>query len=136
MTKSSIDISKWKYVFVYGTLKKGGRYNSAFIKKLSKFVGIGHLDNSYTLYVPNKGSHIPFPVLTKQLGKLNCQGELYLVDPLIIKQLDLIEGVPDLYEREEVKVTTTGGSKLKAYTYLFNHTIPRGMVPSSFFIIK
>ena len=123
----------WVHVFVYGTLKRGGRLNAAFNKKLSEYVGTGELDNGLTLYVPTKGSRCWFPMLLEEETRIKCQGELYLVDPMVLKQLDIIEGVPDLYVRKEVEVSTTGGSKVKAYTYIYNNTLPNGMEIKPFF---
>jgi len=121
-------------VFVYGTLKRGGRLNGHLDPSQSEFIGEGTLSSEYSMYVPDVSGW--FPMLAKENTSLKCKGEVFLVSPAILRQLDRVEGVPSLYKREEVGVTMGNGDVLEAYTYIYNNTIPEGFVKSDTFNIN
>jgi gamma-glutamylcyclotransferase (GGCT)/AIG2-like uncharacterized protein YtfP len=121
-------------VFVYGTLKRGGRLNDHLDPTQSEFIGEGTLSDEYSMYVPDvKGW---FPMLAKENTSLKCKGEVFLVSVAILRQLDRVEGVPTLYKREEVGVTMSNGDVLEAYTYIYSNDIPEGFVKSDVFKVN
>ena len=87
-------------VFVYGTLKSGGR-----VRGLDQFDGaniIGEAlttDALYSLY--DLGS---FPCVCLD-GNQRIKGEVWEVDTETLKILDAIEGYPDFYNRKEIDTT-------------------------------
>lgn len=84
------------YLFTYGTLKKGGRLHKAldgceFIgKDLTRF-------KKYKMF--SCGDR--FPAITEWKGNCAIQGEIYKINPQLLKRLDDIEGVPHLYRRDK-----------------------------------
>ena len=79
-------------VFVYGTLKKGGRLN-------------GHLDNSkfieektLTGFKMYNVGWFPGIIVTNNNEDV-IHGEVYEVSPDTLNRLDMVEGVPHLYKR-------------------------------------
>lgn len=78
-------------VFVYGTLKKGGRYHH--LLEDSEFLGDDDTVDSYTLR-----SLGPFPGVTLE-SCIKIKGELYSINENILKKLDILEGYPHFYNR-------------------------------------
>lgn len=119
-------------VFVYGTLKRGmsnERYvpNDA-IEKMCEATIQGEL------YYINSGA---YPCL-KLEGSNTIYGELYTIKEkyfdFILKQMDLLEGCPDLYERKIVNVNTENGIE-QCWAYIFNLDAFLGdKIPSGRFI--
>lgn len=89
-----------RYVFVYGTLKRGGHNHS--VLGHSKFISDGVTEELFTMYDG------PFPIVTDEVREGysgHVEGEIYLVDDEEVwKALDILEGVPYLYIRKDVKV--------------------------------
>lgn len=86
-----------KLLFVYGTLKSGGRLNHHMIK-----VGAVLLCKSYYMEdsrLVNTGNG--FPALTYSQGDY-VKGELWAVPEEGLLILDKVEGVPFLFEREDL----------------------------------
>jgi len=125
------------FVFVYGTLKRGGRLNVYLDPNVSEFVSEGLLDDEYSLYVPNENDGGWFPMVVKEDSTINCMGELFLIDPSVLHTLDQVEGVPNLYTREKVEVTTEDGEVINSYTYIYNpkNRIPNGYIKGKTFNI-
>jgi len=98
------------YVFVYGTLKKGGRLNKAlaecqFIQKDIT------ADKKFNMF----SCADRFPAVSTWKGKYHIAGEIYKITPEVLKRLDALEGVPHLYRRDTV--WTKGFDKL-CYIYM------------------
>jgi gamma-glutamylcyclotransferase (GGCT)/AIG2-like uncharacterized protein YtfP len=103
------------HVFVYGTLKQGGRLNWAM--KDCQFVG-----EDYTKMKKYKMFSVGdrFPGVTCWKGTCAIKGEVYKLPEgdagdAVLKQLDKIEGVPDLYRRDDTRTLNTD---LKCHMYL------------------
>lgn len=95
-------------VFVYGTLKKGGRLNVHLEK--SKFIEERTLDD-YALYNVSW-----FPGIKKVEKGTGCvKGEVYEVNEHIMKTLDVVEGCPNLYTRKTLEDGT--------FVYVYNHEV-------------
>lgn len=82
-------------IFVYGSLRKGMGLNPV----LSSSVLLGTVQTlpKYTMY--DLGA---FPCITKD-GDSSITGDVYRVDGGVLSQLDVIEGVPNLYVRDEIE---------------------------------
>ena len=87
-------------VFVYGTLKSGGD-----IRGLNQFDGatiVGKAKTNYPDY--NMLDLGAFPGVTKE-GEKHIQGEVWEVDDEVMEQLDMIEGYPEFYNRQQTQTT-------------------------------
>lgn len=83
------------YLFVYGTLKRG--YRNHRLIEGQQFIQESITQAVYRLY--DNGS---YPCLVRSEPGLAIQGEIYLVEASLFRLLDRLEGVPDLYRREEM----------------------------------
>ena len=101
-------------VFVYGTLKKG--FSNHYILSTSKLVGEATTCSTYAMI----GTGMPFPyvlgIRSAELGGLNITGEVYEVDASTLQRLDVLEGVPHHYKKQQVLVKIVNGSTTKYET--------------------
>ena len=106
-------------VFVYGTLKRG--HGNHILLEKSEFLGPAETNDKYVMYQAG----IPF--VSKAFKETRISGEVYRVDELELNHLDLLEGHPTWYKREEIYVkyiNNKGEVKTtKAWLY-FNEQIP------------
>lgn len=114
------------YLFVYGTLKRGGPIHSHL--ENSPFLGEAVTLASYTLW--DLGA---YPGLSEG-GATAVHGELYGVAPDLWNHLDDIEGAPDLFVRRPVCLQgRLEGEPFGAEAYFiatappFGKTIPAGV---------
>lgn len=102
------------HVFVYGTLKRGGR-NHAFLSG-QHFISVARTAPGYTLY-----SLGDYPGMVRSPDDQNgVIGELWTVDSACLKSLDELEGVAEgLYERVPIKLTPPFADQaVETYLYL------------------
>ena len=101
-------------VFVYGSLKRGGRLHSAL--HLSRFLGTWQTKHeAYSLI--DLGA---FPAMTTG-GEHIVEGEMYEVDDGILKRLDMIE-LGAGYYRQRIEVKEVSGDNTESpITYLFGY---------------
>ena len=92
-------------LFVYGTLREGHMRNSVLSE--SEFLGVKKTRKKYTMVDLSA-----FPGIFDE-GKTSITGELYLVDDLTLQRCDMIEGHPNFYYRDRIKLQ--GGGKAYAY---------------------
>jgi gamma-glutamylaminecyclotransferase len=85
-----------EYFFVYGTLMSG--FGNNVLLQDEEKIGKAITKEKYIM----KGSGIPY--VFKRESQDNILGELYLVKKTSIYSLDRLEGDPDWYCREEIKV--------------------------------
>jgi gamma-glutamylcyclotransferase (GGCT)/AIG2-like uncharacterized protein YtfP len=102
------------YVFVYGSLKRGYRLFSQYLGG-SEFVGEATLKN-YTIH---KVEGAWYPGI--QEGKGQVQGEVFKIGPETLKQLDLVEGEGQLYDRVSADVVMAKGETLSVFVYVFKN---------------
>lgn len=95
-------------LFVYGTLRQGGR-NHSLIKD-QVFVRVCRTQPWYRLV--DLG---PYPGLLPE-GECSVVGELWAISPDRWPRLDRFEGVPTLFDRREV--TLDDSSVAEAYFYV------------------
>lgn len=103
-------------LFIYGTLRRGCRAEH-FMREASAFyIGIAEV-NGYLVYIDR------YPGLI--LGGENfVSGELYSINPQMLKKLDNYEGCfekPPEYRRERVKLHSSETPHATAYSYIFNN---------------
>jgi gamma-glutamylcyclotransferase (GGCT)/AIG2-like uncharacterized protein YtfP len=108
-------------LFVYGTLRKSERREHLLKKYL--FLGYARA-KGYLLYDLGK-----YPGIVEGDGEV--VGEVYEISEKKLKELDWIEGVPDLFRRELIEVVLENGETISAYTYIYNGDVEEGeLIPS------
>jgi gamma-glutamylcyclotransferase (GGCT)/AIG2-like uncharacterized protein YtfP len=85
-----------KVVFVYGTLKRG--HGNHVLLKDSDFLGPAITEDKFIMYQ----SGVPF--VSKHHNMVVISGEAYKVDELTLNRLDMLEGHPTWYKREETPI--------------------------------
>jgi len=108
-----------EYVFVYGTLKFGYS-NSGFLAN-SQIIGRATTNNLFTLYEHG------LPYLT-QKATHQVKGEVYKVSYKTMLHLDMLEGHPDLYERQMISVTLEDKQKVRAWCYFYKHPMRENFI--------
>lgn len=105
-------------VFVYGTLKKG-ESNHRLLKD-QEFLGTYKTTPEYRMY-----DYGFFPCLKEDAGHgISIEGELYKVDSLTLRRLDVLEGIStQMYKRDTINLE---GFTEKVQAYFFLDSI-RGM---------
>jgi len=98
-------------IFVYGTLKVGGRAHDLLERHDSQFLGEVITDPRFHLY--NLG-WFPGMVMDGDLEG-GVHGELYEVTESCLEAMDQYEGAPHLFRRDEI--TLADGSMSLAYLY-------------------
>lgn len=87
-------------VFVYGTLKRGNGNHRQFLLKNGKFIGPGHTLIGFEMW------SYGFPRIAPSRGGYQVVGEMYIVESL--EALDVLEGVPQHYQRKRTEVYVNG----------------------------
>lgn len=99
------------YLFCYGSLMKNN-FNHHYLEG-SEYLGDYFTDRGYALFVAG------LPYMVKRKGGGGVQGELYKISPETLKSLDVLEGHPTFYKREEISVYDfESGNEVKAYAYI------------------
>lgn len=104
-------MSNLKYlVFVYGTLKskQPNHYwvtNSA--NGQSKFICSGETSDPYPLTIATR-YNIPFMLQLPGIGH-RVTGEIYNIDESMLSNLDILEGYPKYYTRQEIVINGDNG---------------------------
>jgi len=106
-------------VFVYGTLKRGGRYHSLLADQ--KLLGEARTVASYTLYQP-----ADYPGMVRAEDDTEgVTGELWEVSPDCLTRLDALEGVSQkLYARIPIALLAPYDS-IAAESYLYLRPVVR-----------
>lgn len=87
-------------VFVYGSLKRGN--NVRGMQFFQGAIRVGQAQTTAGIYSMLDLGSFPGVILD---GTHDINGEIYIIDELILSQLDAIEGYPDFYDRTEVETT-------------------------------
>ena len=111
-------------LFVYGTLKTGGRYHCLLENGNVRFRGKAVTREKFIMY---ERDGIPYVSRKRSLSRI--EGEVYEVDEETLICLDDLEGHPRWYKREEVDVELDDGNFTRAFLY-FNEN-EEGRVISS-----
>jgi len=108
-----------KYLFVYGSMKKGLTNH----KRVSgaDFIGVGKTVDKFMMH---PALFYLFPYLIENGDNPHKQqvvGETYSVDNIIIETvIDTLEGVPEYYYRKEIDVELESGKIVAADVYFAN----------------
>ena len=114
-------------VFTYGTLKK--HHHNNYLLQNSQYLGTGTTVEKYAMSVCS----IPYVYKHKQISVIH--GEVYSVDDTTLARLDQLEGHPQWYKREEVKIlvdNADNGQIVTAWLY-FNDNVTGELVLSGRF---
>jgi len=103
-------------LFVYGTLKRGGRLNSRLDD--AEFMAEAKTSEKYIMYANDA-----FPFVVKGKGPTVIHGEVYKIDEYLLAKADAVESHPRLYKREEAEVTLNDGTRVKAWIYFGNEVV-------------
>jgi len=110
-------LDNFKYLFVYGSLKKGFKNES--ILKDCTFLSTCSTIEKYEMY-PTLDYAFPFLFVSDREIAKNVKGELYKVDDELLKKLDIFEGIDyDFYTRKKIYVNVNN-SKVRAFCYITN----------------
>lgn len=105
-------MSLTKYlVFVYGTLLFGE--DNHFYLHTAKLISDKAITKDKFMLM-DLGA---FPAML-EVDKTNVVGELYEINFKTLKELDLLEGYPTLYDRKKIDVLFGSGIKKEAYAYI------------------
>lgn len=123
-------MSEKEIVFVYGTLKRGGKFNGSL--ESQTFLGPGETVLPRPLFIG------AYPYVLRTKGKVPVKGEAYEVSPECFAVLDRIEGHPGLYRREKEEIILQNGKRIVAWMYFFpeedeNRIKPSVLIPDGFF---
>ena len=108
-------------VFVYGTLRQGYHNHRLIID--CRFIDTARTVNDYAMYA----NGIPYVSDNEKVSQI--YGELYLVKPKILFNLDMLEGHPAWYKRKKVPTETMSGKIYNAWLY-FNNTKTDNLIMS------
>lgn len=97
-------------VFVYGTLKRG-QPNYKWLTDSSNgsatFISSGTTSVRFPLVI---GTRYNIPFLLNRPGTGNLiAGEVYEIDEPMLSRLDVLEGYPEFYHRDEYDIQTDDG---------------------------
>lgn len=105
------------YVFVYGSLKRG--YHNHELLQNSEFICEAISKEKYPMV--NIEELFPYLINEKGIGH-NIKGEVFKIDEETLILLDILEGYPDFYTRETIKVVNMG-IQMSAIVYFVNEDI-------------
>ncbi|MEY4630936.1 MAG: hypothetical protein RIQ81_1056 [Pseudomonadota bacterium] len=130
-SKSGLSAEKLTPVFVYGTLKEGGRLHHYLDNSEKIFAGWSR--PGYDMY--DLGSY-PGIVAAPASGR-RVYGEVYLVDGTTLRLLDRIEDAPRLYQRRAIAIDSGEPllSGVQAYYYVQDVSRAR-LIESGFYPVR
>lgn len=108
-------------VFVYGTLKRG--HGNHRLLESSEFIGEAITEKPHPMYV----SGLPYLMEHPNEGDAGKHviGEMYEVNPIVLRNLDRLEGHPRLYERKLIEVRGIDDEiRRTAWGYYYQGKIP------------
>ena len=104
-------LDKPNLVAVYGTLRKG--YNNHHLLHSSNMLDIGSTMDDYRMICEG----IPY-VLPADGSGSRIRVEVYAVDDETLDRLDMLEGHPSWYRREQVPIMLDNGVSVNAWLYI------------------
>jgi len=100
-------------VAVYGTLRKGNSNYNHYLTK-SKYIGQGETLNPYLMTCP---SSIPFVHPEPNPSGSNIVVDVFEVSSSILSALDMLEGHPHWYCREQTEIVLNSGESVRCWVY-------------------
>lgn len=124
-TRCTIDVPELNlyenhYVFVYGTLKRGGSNHDIIkIRAKNQWCGVGVTETeSYDMLLAGIKDKFPIVVDTgTKARRAKVKGELWLVSTETILQMDKLESNRSVYDRVKENIYV-GNHKIKAFMYV------------------
>lgn len=111
------DLGDEHIIGVYGTLKQGNGNHDYFLAE-AMYLGQGLTINKYPLQI-----HSGLPYLFDEPNKGHqVSVEIYCVDDEMLDQLDMLEGHPQHYKRQQISVDMDDGSTEVAWVYFSAQT--------------
>lgn len=111
-------------VFAYGTLKHG--FANHYFFRDAHFLGEAKTAVRYSLYVDE------YPLVYPGQPTSSVLGEVYRIDDALLMRLDMLEGHPRIYRREQIEIILATGERMRAWIYFFPD--PRGrLIPDGEF---
>jgi len=113
-------------LFVYGSMKRGyPNHHRLTARPNNKFLGkVETMSSMFVMGTRTSERGLLVPVVYKLgLNNYNIYGELYEIDGPTLFNIDLAEGNPDIYKRENVTVFLSGtlhGAHIYLYTKKFD----------------
>ncbi len=98
-------------VFVYGTLMRG--QCRAHVLREQRWLGEARTAPRYLLFDTG-----PYPAMVETVTGVEVEGEVWDVSRECLEILDGIEGVPRLYDRSFIRLTSPSCTDVQAYLYL------------------
>ena len=123
------------FVFVYGTLMRG-QINHELLAG-AEFIGEGVTSKAFGFYAgPDRGvdadelPQIPYAYEQPASGDepVQVQGEVWEVDAATLAELDKLEGHPDWYQRQSVRVLISE-KDIETFMYIIPGKAPEGLRP-------
>ncbi len=102
-------------IFVYGSLRYGLPLNHAL--STSNYIATVKSESKYTMY--DLGA---FPCIRKN-GETSIIGDMYSVSDDTLAQLDMIEGIPTLYQRDLIDIHGWENPDTEIYAYYFSNEV-------------
>lgn len=116
-----------KLIFVYGTLKRG--FSNNFILEKAKFISTATTIEKYQIY-PVIGNAYPFLIKSEKQNFI--KGEVFeVIEQETLDSLDVLEGYPDLYLKENIFVNLENGMKVEVLTYFKNEETNKDIIDKS-----
>ncbi len=106
-------------VFIYGTLRKG-YWNHVYVENADALGFAKTIESDFIM----RAHSYPFVCRAKADNKqiaTKITGELYAVSDYELKKLDVLEGYPRFYDREQILITTNAGENYTAWMYINNN---------------
>lgn len=116
-----------RFVFVYGSLKKG--FSNHHIIEKAKFHGKVQTLKKYAMF-KEKNANYPYMLNISNNKYHHIIGELYMItDAKLLLEIDKFEDAPEYYERKVIDVIYKD-KNIKAFAYFFtDKTIPKNQSP-------
>lgn len=103
-------MSALEFLFVYGTLKRGGKYHNSYLKD-AKFHVIAKTVDKFDMF---SNGEYPFIFVN---GSTQIHGEIFQVDHEQLTNIDKLEDVPNEYIRAKITLTCND-KEIEAWTYI------------------
>lgn len=97
-------------LFVYGTLKRGGKYHQEFLNE-AKFLTEASTVAQYDMY-----SNGEYPFIFEN-GSARISGEIYQLTLKNLIKIDRLEEIPEEYIRKKIKVKSSD-KEMIAWSYI------------------
>ena len=121
-----------KYVFVYGTLKRGFPLNNHMAVNDSRFIGPATVVNN--IFIMRDLGAFPALQLTDAGEGDIIYGELWTASEGLIRHLDQVESYPTFYDRDEIEVVV-GDKEYLAYTYFIDPKVENEVRDNSYILM-